>query len=292
MDASRKRLLEHIADLAAAGELGESFRKNRTKYEALPPGIAVFLTCVADYSVQNRSQDEETRSFRDLVCKLLIVAYREGRRINPGGAEPFLSSLISDYPGAPESALLTRWSSLAQACLASKELSGSSNRTLVWQQMDKVFLSYNEFLDGLLGYLIVLQRLAAGRPVNPRVFDCAYGDKVNQFNSLTGGENGAFYVLTRIARPAMRNASAHGRLWLDPKCSDVRYVDGRDNKAEKSISLDEFAALVHLGSHLLMPYLAAIGTLVALEFGVDEVRALLPTTLVDLWEFGVDERVN
>ena len=284
MEDSRKELLIHVAELAAEGQFGESVRHAQDEYASLPPGIAVFLKCVDDYCKQNEGIDQETRSFRDTICKLLIVAYREGVRVDGESSGPFVSSLISDYPGAPESALLTRWCAMVQACLAFRELSISKNRTLIWQQMERTFTAYNEFLDGLLGYLIILQRCATGKQVNPRVFECAYGDKVQQLNQLTGGDAGAFYIFNRIARPAIRNAAAHGRLWLDPKRNNIRYVDGKPRK-ERSIPLAEFAGLVHLGSHLAMPYLAAIGTLVVVEFGTDQAKSLLPKELVELWAF-------
>ena len=154
----------------------------------------------------------------------------------------------------------------------------------MWQQMERLFLSYNEFLDGLLGYLVILQRAALRKDVKPGVFSCAYGDKVRQFNNLTGGEDGAYYIFIRLARPAMRNASAHGRMWLDSSQDAVRYVDGRQSKTENVIDLTEFAGLVHLGSHLSMPYMAAVSALAILETGSDDAAARLPSELVKLWE--------
>lgn len=258
MQPSRERLLKQVAQLAAEGALGNSVKQSLGQYEQLSNHIAVFAKVVEDFVEGNAAADPETARFRDLVAKLLIVAYRDARRVRPLEAEPFISSLISDYPGAQESALLTRWNGLAQACLAYQEVVKSTNRILMWQQMERLFLSYNEFLDGLLGYLVILQRAALRKDVKPGVFSCAYGNKVCQFNNLTGGEDGAYYIFIRLARPAMRNASAHGRMWLDSSQDAVRYVDGRQSKTENVIDLTEFAGLVHLGSHLSMPYMAAV----------------------------------
>lgn len=284
MRSSRQQLLDHVAALAEEGAFGDSVRQSRAEYDALPQGLAVFLKAVDDYCQQNENIDQETRRFRDLVCQLLITAYRDAHRASPESAEPFLASLISDYPGAPESALLTRWCSLAQASLAFQEVQSSNNRNLVWQQSEKLFVAYNEFLDGLFGFVLVLLRCSSGQQVKAGVFQCPYGDKVHQLDQLTGGESGAYFLLTRIARPSVRNASAHGRLWLDPKQGLVRYVDGLKDKTEKTIPLVDFLALVHLGSHLSMPYFAAVGTLVALDSGGAHVRQLLPSTLVALWD--------
>lgn len=42
--------------------------------------------------------------------------------------------------------------------------------------------------------------------------------------------------------------------------------------------------LGQMGSHLSMPYLAAIGVLVVLEYGTKAARQLLPSNLVALWD--------
>lgn len=285
MKESRKRLLKHIAEIAAEGTFGDAVRRSAAEYDELPPGIAAFLKVVDDYCKENSEMDAETRQLRDITCQLFIATYRDAKRVSPETAEPFLASLIEDFPGAQESALLTRWCSLAQSCLAMREVSRSQQRGLIWQQMERTFIAYNEFLDGLLGFLIVMIRAARGRRVGPGVFKCTFGNKVKQLKELTGGENGAYYLLSRLARPALRNAAAHGRLWIDPERGVARYVDGRDEKIERTIPIAEFAILVHSGSHLVMPYLAAVGALVVLEMGHSDLREALPQLFLDVWDF-------
>ncbi len=217
---------------------------------------------------------------RSLTCQLLIVAYREAKRKDADIALSFVESFIGDYPGVPESSLLSRWCSLAQASLAFREVADSQNPLLVWQQVCKQFQAYNEFLNGLLAYMIILLRTSAGKAVRTAVFDAPYGNKVDQFNSLTGGEDGPFYLLCRLARPRIRNAIAHETIWLDSDAAKVRYTEGRAPRSEYEMDLVEFMGLALAGSHLPHAYLAALGVIAVMEAGNDRARSLLPLQLV------------
>ena len=213
---------------------------------------------------------------RQLTCQTLIVAYREAKRKDPEIADNFISSFIQDYPGVAESCLLPRWTSLAKACLAFRELSQSTNRLLIWQQSLKLFQAYNEYLNGLFGYLIVLWRTHLGKAVNPNVFNTTYGNKINQLKELTGGDDGIFYFYLRIAQPDIRNAIAHESIWLDSDDEIIRYNHGNQNKIESQISLTEFMAYITYGSHLAQPYLAAISIIVIMEYGSELAKSFLP----------------
>ena len=62
---------------------------------------------------------------RNLSCQLLIVAYREAKKRDPEIAQSLVNSFTTDYPNVPESTLLPRWCSLAQASLAMREVAQS-----------------------------------------------------------------------------------------------------------------------------------------------------------------------
>lgn len=282
MKDSRKRLLEQLAQMAAEGKFGDQIKESENEYARLPKGIAVMLKVTADFCEETSKHATEIAQFRSLVCQLLIVAYREARRKDPGGASPFLHSLIEDYPGVPESALLPRWGTLAQASLALRELADSQNRLMVWQQASTQFQAYNEFLNGLLSYLIVLWRISLGKPVDTRVFDSSYANKIRQLELLTDGEDGPFYVFVRIARPRIRNAIAHGTIWLDSDAAKVRFTDNRA-KIESEMDLTEFMALAGIGSHLAHSYLAAIAVIATMEFGTEFAQSLIPPQFVRLF---------
>lgn len=102
---------------------------------------------------------------------------------------------------------------------------------------------------------------------------------------VTGGEDGPFYLISRIARPSIRNAIAHGAAWLDSDAAKVRYSDGRAQRRKADVDLLEFGALAMTGSHLAEPYLAALGTIAVMEDGSDLARQLLPAHLAMVFGF-------
>ena len=280
MKDTHKKLLEQFSQMEAEGKFGDSIAASQREYDKLPMGMAVILKVIQDFVVETASHVPEIAEIRSLACQLLIVAYREARRKDPDAALPFVHSFIEDYPGVPESSLLPRWCSLAQASLAFRELAHSQNRLLVWQQTCKQFQAYNEFLNGLLSYLIFLWRISLGKTIDKRVFDDDYANKIDQFKSLTGGEDGPFYLLIRIARPRIRNAIAHETIWLDSDAMKVRFTEGRKHKTESEMDLLEFTALASTGSHLAHSYLAAIAVIITMEAGNELAQSLIPPQLV------------
>lgn len=276
MKESHKKLLEQFSNMAAAGAFGDQIAESRSEYEQLPNGIPIMLKTVSDFCAGLSSDSPELAQMRQLACKSLIVAYREANRKDPDIAAHFVNSFIRDYPGVAESCLLPRWTSLANACLAFRELAHSKNRLLIWQQSLKLFQAYNEYLDGLFGYLIILWRTHLGKPVNPNVLNTTYGNKINQLSELTGGEGGIFYFYLRLAQPDIRNAIAHESIWLDSDAAIVRYNHGNQNKIESQIGLVEFMTYATSGSHIAQPYLAAISVIVIMEYGSELAKSLLP----------------
>jgi hypothetical protein len=214
----------------------------------------------------------------------LIAVYREAKRVDPEIASTFASSFMVDYPGVPESCLIQKWCSLSSACLASREVARSNNQLLVWQQATNQFRAYNEFLNGLLPYLIVLCRTKENKPVKESVFGIPYANKIDQLKTLTGGEDGIFYLIFRIANSRLRNAIAHGTAWLDSEQQRVRYTDGKP-PTEYNLPLDEFMVFNAVASHLLQPYLAALSVIAVMEHGTDQAKLLLPQDLVRLFQF-------
>ena len=282
-------MLRQAAEMAEEGKLGDSIKAARKEYDQLPGGVAVLLKCVVDAYREKSGINDEIRQMRDLFTQLIIVAHRDAARFNEDVALALVHSLTSDYPGAPESCLAPQFCSLMEAALSFRQLAGSTNRLLLWQQMSRLVLAYNEFLNALLGFLIPCVRCSEGQPPDPGVFSMPYGSRIGQLNSLTGGEDGAFYLISRLAKPKIRNAIAHGTIWLDSEAAKVRYTEGGKKRKEYEIDLAEFSALGLSGSHLGEPYLAALGTVAVMEDGSELAKAFLPKHLVRVFNFSEKE---
>ena len=269
--------------MAEGGRFGNLISKCRSEYQQLPNGIPVMLKSVSDFYESLSSDPPELAKMRQLASKSLIIAYREANWKNHDIATHFLNSFVQDYPGVPESCLLPRWTSLTKASLAIRELAQSQDRLLIWQQSIKLFQAYNEYLNGLFGYLIILWRTHLGKPINPNVLNTTYGNKVNQLGELSDGDDGIFYLYLRLAQPDIRNAIAHESIWLDSASSVVTYVYGSHDKVESQIDLDEFIGYAVCGSHIAQPYLAAISTIAIMECGSELAKSLLPKSYQEIF---------
>lgn len=282
---SHKRLLQQSADMAEEGMFGESIKAAREEYSQLPVGIATLLKCSVDAYKSKDGVNDDVRRMRDLFTQLIIATYRDAARVDQEVAVALMHSMIADYPGVSESCLAPQFCSLMQAALGFRELARSTNRSLLCQQMSRLVLAYNEFLNALLGFMIPCLRCVNGQKPDPTVFGMPYRSRLDQINALTGGEEGAFYLITRLGRPRIKNAIAHCTIWLDADAAKVHYTDGSRKRREYQIDLMEFGALARSGSHLGEPYLAAIGTIAVMEDGSDFARGLLPDHLVRLFRF-------
>lgn len=285
MKDTHKRLMQQVAEMAEEGKLGQSIKAVREEYEQLPVGISTLLKCVVDAYQKGPNVDEEIFRLRDLFCQLIMVTYRDAACRNQEVALALVHSLIKDYPAVQGSCLAPQFCSLVQAALGFRELADSNNRLVIWQQMSRVVLAYNEFLNALLGFLIPCIKCSQGQQPDPAVFSMDYAVKVDQLDSLTGGEDGPFYLITRLASPKVRNAIAHSTIWLDSDAAKVRYTVGKRRKQEHKMELIEFSALALSGSYLSQSYLAAVGAIAVMEEGSDLAKAFLPPHLVRVLNF-------
>lgn len=285
--SSRSRLLAQFDQLATDGDFGVAAEAAVGAYAPLTNDVARAVKYVAE--LYEGSDDPEGRQARDLFAQLVLVAYREAKRQDEAVASNFANAFIDNYPGTSGTSLLAKWISLGEAALGFKSLTAESkSRSLLWQQSSRLVLMTNEFLDGLLGLLIVAWRCGLGKPINTNVLTNAYGSKLDEFKNLTGGENGAFYLLFRIADPPLRNGLAHGTAWLDYDAQEVRYTVGRQARQEHSLELTLFMAMAYYGSYLAQGYLAALATIIVLEGDSSAAAELLPDHLVRVMNWGND----
>jgi hypothetical protein len=281
MKENYKRLIEQIAKSAEEGIFGEAALLSSKDYEGVPLDTSRLTKFIYELSVEMSSNNSEINSAAHNFWLLLVAVYNDCKKKDVEIANAFANSFIKDYPDMPNTALSLRWNSLAQSAFAFKSVAFSGDPLLVWQQTSRLFLDYSEFMDGLLGYLIISLRCALEKKINPNILKSFYAVKAKHFEELTNGENGVFYLFHRIIRPKLRNGIAHGNAWLDRGKNKVRYTDGRTD-SEYEIDISEFGVLALLGSHLAKSYMAALATIVIWEDGTEEQKLSLPPDFVDL----------
>jgi hypothetical protein len=210
---------------------------------------------------------------------LIIVLYREAKKKDTEVAQAIVNSFIEDFPNTENTCVFPQWESLAKASLAFKAAK-NAEPVVVWQQSTRLFQAYNEFLSAFLGFFIIGWRCALSKDFSTNVLHNSYGSKLNEFDQLTGGEYGPFYLILRLAKPNLRNAIAHENVWFDRDSNIVRFTHGRRRETTEEMPLVEFMGLAALGSLIAQYYLAAITAIVILEDGKKSDIEQLPAHLI------------
>ena len=286
MSDSQNNYLDQFVEMARQSSLGESIKSAQLEYDQLPSGMAVFVKCVVDkYSLFDLSN--ETDKLQDLFCQLIILAYHEASKSDKIVADALANSFVKDFPGVPESCLQLQITTLSTAAIGFKEVAFMDNQIVLWIITKELVLTYNEFLNSLLGFIIPCLRCGKGESPQLEVFAQSYNSKLEQLNSLTGGDDGPFYLICRIARPKIRNAISHSSIWFNSESATVHYVEGTKKKARYSIKLIELLALAQAGSFLPESYLVGISAIAVFKDGTEYAKSLLPEHLYKVYKNGV-----
>lgn len=286
MNTELKKRLAQLNAQAKAGIFGEKVQENSLHYENLSlEGHNVFLQVVNDFYLVDHKTEEDKLIFgmADMFCQIIIVLYRDCKTRDEQIALSFLNGFIEDFQSVPGTCVYPQWEALAKASYALKNSNTFHNPLLSWQQSLKLIQAYNEFLNILLGYFLVAKRCALGKSHSLNVFNKTYGSKLNEFSQLTNGNDGAFYLIFRLAQPDLRNAIAHEDIWLDENTHTVKYSAGKPQKIDYEIGLVEFSMYGMVGSHLGQAYLVAIATILLIESRSLEHISQLPSHLIKLF---------
>jgi len=288
MTKDYKKIIGQMVDIAKDGNLGIEIEKTQKEYEEIDNNIACIIKLIFDVLTPKSEDDIKVTEAKSIFSQYIILAYRESIKKDKTIANALLYSLIEDFPSISNSCLLEKWRTLAESILSVREIAGSKKRLELWQNYSRLFQAYNEFLNGLLNYLILCWKCHLGETVDLNIFGFSYGNKINEFEKLTNGEDGAFYLIFRIAKNQIRNAIAHGDIRFDPDSGIIYYLVGKKNKIEKQINIVDFMALTLMGSTIAQAYLVGIGTIVVMEQGSEKAINLLPDFLKNVYVFQTD----
>jgi hypothetical protein len=280
VNENTRRRLKEMAQMTLDGLYGEEAMKGTREIGDDPTGLRAAQWFLGDF--KSSEDTEEIFQFKSILWQTFLYTFKETKKKNPSIADSFVLSLINDFPQYPNSNLLPRWESYIQASIAFRQVAKSNNFLQIWNLGKSHFLLYNEFIDGLLGFLIICWQQIMSKQIKPGIFKANYGTKIDNFNQLTDGENEIFSVLTRISRPKIRNAIAHGKISIFREEGVIRYLE-KNSSCEQKIDTSEFFLLCYMGSHLGQSYVAFLLSVIVLESGIAKEIDKLPTQIIELF---------
>lgn len=272
--------IEGLVQRALRGVYGTNVQQAQlesSNQETLP-----YLAQTIDSIVADATPGEELVRIRDLFWQLLLVIYRDAHRKSPDAADALLRSLVTDFPETKNTALWSRWYAVVEASFAIKAVAFSKDELAVWQATKTLFRSYNELLNGLFGFLLACIRASQGKSFSANTFKNAYGAKANEFNELTGGDDGAFYLFSRVAKSEIRNAIAHDTIALLDGTNRIQYPD-RDGDLQE-IGIVEFSGLAAAGNQMAQAYFGAIATIIVHRSSARDLVSRLPERYLGVLE--------
>lgn len=280
MDEQIKNRQKEIRKKILDGAYGKDAIETSLQYDKLSDrDIDVFLKTVKDFYTKRKKVDSEFLPIIDTFFQILLTIYVKARDKNPEIAEYFIISYLNDIPKTQGTSLFHKHFNLIDAGHAFKNIIKTKDQILLWEVAKKLTLNYNEFLNGLLGILVLLIKCSLDLKCNIKQLKEPYGSKIHQFKQLISNHDLPYDMLVKFANSKLRNSIAHGTIWLESEKAIVNYSD--KNK-HYSISLIDFLALNASALHFADTYLSSVATIVVILKGNREDKSNLPLELLQL----------
>lgn len=280
MDKQIKNRLNEIRKKIMSGVYGKDTKDIALVYDNISgQNIEIFLKVVNDFYLKRKKVDIEFLPIIDTFFQTLLTIYIKAHKKDPGIAEYFVLSYLDNIPDTQGTSLFHKHSDFVDAGHAFKNVIKTKDQILLWEVAKKFTLNYNEFLNVLLGVLILLIKCSLELKYRPTQLKAPYGSKIHDFKQLIDDYDLPYDMIVKFTNSNLRNSIAHSTIWLDSEKAIVNYT----NKDEPySISLVEFLALNASALHFAEAYLSAVATIVIFMTGTREDKSKLPLELLQL----------
>ena len=280
MDDEMKKRLEEISRQTSRGDHGLKAMGVAEEYKILRgDDSGTFLKSITDYFKKREDVDKKLLPLLDDVFESLLRIYIKAHKKNPEIAEYFVSSYLTNIPGTENTALFHKSSGLVNASLAFSNVLDLKNPVVLGEVAIKLSLSYNEFLNGLLGILILLIKCDLGLNCNVSQLKATYGSKVHEFNRLLEVYKLPYQLFKQFANSNLRNAIAHEEIWIDSEKAEVHYSNKDD---AYTMDLTEFLTLNTYATYFAEIYFTTLTVIALFMSGTKEEKSKLPAKLIEM----------
>ena len=196
---------------------------------------------------------------------------------NPELSDYFTLIFQRDIDGTKNTCIKDKYLSMLDAGHAYKQAIIGKNPLIIWELSKNSFLAYNEFLNILIGVILINYRFSIGKAYKINTLGSKYGNKVNELIELNPQDE-SYKYLFELMRPDIRNAIGHQTIWFDKEDNIVTYFDDKTEHNE-TISIEDFIFLNSKASYLGEAYLVAMSTIGIFTIGKPADKARLPKEL-------------
>ncbi|MDX8553767.1 hypothetical protein MK851_09050 [Tenacibaculum sp. 1B UA] len=258
------------------GLYGKEAIKDANIYKEISnTGIETFIKNINDF--YSKEIESVFKPYPHALIEIILTLFFKNNSKDVELSDCFALIFQKKIEGTRKSYIKDKYINMLEAGHASKQSLSTNNPLIIWELTKNNFLAYNEFLNVLIGVILINYRYSIGKTYKFNTLDNHYGNKVNQLIELKP-ENQCYQYLFELLQPDIRNAIGHQNIWFEKSSNTVTYLNDKTGLNE-TMSIEDFILLNSKASYLAEAYLVSISTIAIFSFGTTLDRARLPKEL-------------
>lgn len=258
------------------GLYGSEVVKNSIDYDNISGNsIETFLKNINDF--YSKDINPVFRPYPLALIEIILTLFFKNNEKDFDLSECFTLIFQQNIDGTKNTCIKDKYLNMLDAGHASKQSLGTKNPLIIWELTKNSFLAYNEFLNILVGVILINYRFSIGKTYKFSALDNPYGKKVNELLELNPQEP-YYKYLFELLKPEIRNAIGHQTIWFDKSDRMVTYLNDKTGTNE-TISIEDFVFLNSKASYLAEAYLVSLSTIAIFTIGKPQDKARLPKEL-------------
>ncbi|WP_166383825.1 hypothetical protein [Polaribacter sp. 11A2H] len=268
-----------LGEQIESGLYGSKVKKEASIYKSISNShIEPFLKNINDF--YSKEINPVFRPYPVALIEVILSLFFKNNSKDVKLSDCFCLIFQENIEGTKKTFIKDKYINMLDAGHASKQSLNTNNPLIIWELSKNSFLAYNEFLNVLVGAILINYRYSIGKDYKFNSLDNAYANKVNQLIELKP-EGKCYEYLFELLRPDIRNAIGHQNIWFDKSNRLVTYLNDKTGTNE-TMSIEEFILLDAKASYLAEAYLVSISTIAVFSIGTTSDKIGLPKELTSL----------
>jgi len=258
------------------GVYGSEVIKNSIEYENHSGNsIEIYLKIINDF--YTKKLNPVFRPYPLALIEIILTLFFKNNEKDVELSDCFTLIFQRNIEGTKNTCIKDKYLNMLDAVHAAKQSSETKNPLIIWELTKNSFLAYNEFLNILVGVILINYRFSIGKTYKFSALESPFGKKVNELIDLKPQEP-CYKYLFELLHPEIRNAIGHQTIWFDKSDKMVTYLNDKTQQNE-TISIEDFLFLNSKASYLAEAYLVTLSTIAIFTIGKPQDKARLPKEL-------------
>jgi hypothetical protein len=274
--SNKDKRLNQLGKQTQEGLYGNEAIKDSNDYNNLSGNsIETFLKNINDF--YSKDINPIFRPYPIALIKIILSLFFKNMDKKPELSDYFTLIFQKDIEGTKNTCIKDKYLSMLDAGHASKQAINTNNPLIIWELAKNYCLAFNEFMNILVGVILINYRFSIGKSYKLNALTSKYGNKVNELINLNPDDESYKYLI-ELMRPDIRNAIGHQTIWFNKEDNIVTFLNDKSGENE-IISIKDFIFLNSKASYFGEAYLVAMSTIGIFTIGKPADKARLPKEL-------------